>query len=150
MNQFREFASRLTHPTGMTLTNCPACGTHNADQSAQCVKCGHSLASPNVTTVSGNTPYQTIIVNTGESTAPTGPKNGLGTAGFVCSLVALFFGWIPGLGWLTWITGAVLSCIGLTRMPKGLAIAGVCISGFGLIMMIVVFAAAGAFIKANL
>lgn len=61
--------------------------------------------------------------------APERPRtNGMGTAGFVLSLVGLFFGWIPVLGWLIWLLGAVFSFIGLFRSPRGLAIAGVVIS----------------------
>ncbi|WP_297729746.1 hypothetical protein [uncultured Porphyromonas sp.] len=61
-------------------------------------------------------------------------KNSLGTAGFVLSLVALLVGWVPVLGWIVWILGAIFSGIGIFRKPRGLAIAGVCISFFWLII----------------
>lgn len=61
-------------------------------------------------------------------------KNSLGTAGFVLSLVALLVGWVPVLGWIAWILGAIFSGIGIFRKPRGLAIAGVCISFFWLII----------------
>lgn len=38
---------------------------------------------------------QTIIINQQEK-----KSNGLGTAGFILALIALFFGWIPVLGWI--------------------------------------------------
>jgi len=70
--------------------------------------------------------------------------NGIGTAGFVLALVALFFGWVPVLGWISWILGLIFSAIGMTRKPKGLAIAGLAISLVGIILILVVFAGIGA------
>jgi len=84
--------------------------------------------------VGQSVPNQTVIIN--QTEAP--PKNGLGTAGFVLALVTVFFGWIPVLGWITWGLGLIFSFIGVLRKPKGLAIAGLVISLFGLIMLIVV------------
>ncbi len=55
-------------------------------------------------------------------------SNGLGTAGFVFALIALFIGWIPLFGWLLWALGALFSFIGLFKAPRGLAIAGFIIS----------------------
>ncbi|WP_370479557.1 hypothetical protein [Tamlana flava] len=69
-----------------------------------------------------NNSGQTIIVNQTEK-----KSNGLGTAGFVLVLIALFIGWIPILGWLIWILGLVLSFIGIFKAPRGLAIAGLVI-----------------------
>lgn len=82
---------------------------------------------------------QTIIINQQEK-----KSNGLGTAGFVLALVALFFGWIPILGWIIWALGLILSFAGVFKAPKGLAIAGLVISLIGIIMLLVVFAAIGA------
>ena len=65
--------------------------------------------------------------------------NGIGTAGFVIALVALFLGWIPFLGWTLWLLGLILSAVGITRNPKGLAIAGLVISLIGIILLIAVF-----------
>ena len=72
-------------------------------------------------------------------------KNSLGIAGFVLSLVALLVGWVPVLGWIVWILGAIFSGIGVFRKPRGLAIAGVCISFFWLIIFILI---AGLFMTA--
>ena len=66
-------------------------------------------------------------------------KNSLGTAGFVLSLVALLVGWVPVLGWIVWILGAIFSGIGIFRKPRGLAIAGACISFFWLIIFVLIF-----------
>lgn len=67
------------------------------------------------------------------------PKNDIGTAGFILSLVALFFGWIPFFGWVIWLVGLVLSIIGATKNPKKLAIAGIIISFIGIFLLIVLF-----------
>jgi hypothetical protein len=86
-----------------------------------------------------NSSGQTIIVNQVEK-----KSNGLGTAGFVLSLIALFIGWVPFLGWLIWILGLVFSFIGIFRTPRGLAIAGLVISFIGIILLVIVFAGIGA------
>jgi hypothetical protein len=57
-------------------------------------------------------------------------------AGFVLSLVGLFLGWLPVLGWLLWLIGLILSFVGIFKEPKGLAIAGLVISCMGLIVLI--------------
>lgn len=72
--------------------------------------------------------------------APEQPKqvNGLGIAGFVCALCAAVFSWIPILNWILWIVGLVLSGIGVTKQPKGLAIAGLVISLVSLVLIIAI------------
>lgn len=69
--------------------------------------------------------------------------NAMGVTGFVLSLVTLILGWIPVLGWILWALGLIFSCIGLAKQPRGLAIAGLCISVFGIICLVVLFAALG-------
>ena len=72
-------------------------------------------------------------------------SNAMGTAGFIIALVTIFLFWIPVLGWILLLLGLIFSGIGVTRKPKGLAIAGLVISLIGLILLIVVlglFAAA--------
>jgi len=81
---------------------------------------------------------QTIIINQQEH-----KSNSMGIAGFVLAIVALILGWIPVLGWLIWLLGLIFSIVGVTRTPKGLAIAGLVISLLGLILLIVVFAGIG-------
>lgn len=78
---------------------------------------------------------QTVIINQVKK------SNGLGTAGFVLALVAIFLGWVPVLGWILWLLGLIFSFIGVFRMPKGLAIAGLVISFIGIILLLVVFGA---------
>lgn len=84
-------------------------------------------------------PAQTIIINQQEKTT-----NGIGTAGFILALIALFIGWVPILGWFVWFLGLVLSFIGVFKSPKGLSIAGLGISLIGVILLIVAFGALGA------
>ena len=67
-------------------------------------------------------------------------SNGIGTAGFVLALIGLFLCWIPILDWIIWLLGLIFSAIGVFRIPRGLAIAGLCISFIGLIIMIILAA----------
>jgi nucleoside recognition membrane protein YjiH len=82
--------------------------------------------------------HQTIIIKQDKV-----ESNGIGTAGFVLSLVSIFLGWIPILGWIIWVLGLILSFVGIFRRPKGLAIAGLVISLIGLIFLILVFGMIG-------
>lgn len=69
---------------------------------------------------------------------PQVQKNGLGTAGFVCALIGLFLSWVPILGWILWLLGAIMSVVGIFRKPKGLAIAGTVISFIDIIVLVTV------------
>jgi hypothetical protein len=82
---------------------------------------------------------QTVIVN---------QSNGVGTAGFVLALIALFLGWVPVLGWILWILGLVLSFAGLFKSPRGLAVTGLLISLIDLILLLMVFGALAATLSA--
>ena len=68
-------------------------------------------------------------------------SNGIGTAGFVLSLIAIFLGWIPFLGWIIWLLGVIFSFIGVFKTPNGLSIAGLIISFIGVIMLIGIYGA---------
>ncbi|MBU3852808.1 MAG: hypothetical protein H9789_03080 [Candidatus Paraprevotella stercoravium] len=85
-------------------------------------------------------PQQTIVLQQEQ-----GKSNGMGTAGFVLALIGLFLSWIPFLGWTIWILGLIFSIIGIFRKPKGLAIAGLCISCIGLILLILLAGALASF-----
>lgn len=65
--------------------------------------------------------------------------NGFGKAGFVLALIGLIFSWVPVLGWVSGLLGAIFSIIGLFKEPRGLAIAGTVISFIGLIVFILLF-----------
>ena len=77
---------------------------------------------------------QTIIINQIDKNT-----NGLGAAGFSLALIAIFLGWVPILGWVLWLLGLIFSIVGMFKLPKGLAIAGLVISLIGLFILIVVF-----------
>ena len=55
-------------------------------------------------------------------------SNGLDTAGFIISLLGLLLSWVPVLGWILWLVGALLSLIGIFKSPRGLAITGLILS----------------------
>lgn len=55
-------------------------------------------------------------------------SNGLGTAGFITSLLGLLLSWVPVLGWILWLVGALLSLIGVFKSPRGLTITGLILS----------------------
>lgn len=59
----------------------------------------------------------------------------MGVAGFVLALIGLFLFWVPVFNWILWLLGLIFSIIGVTRKPKGLAIAGIAISFVVLILI---------------
>ena len=67
--------------------------------------------------------------------------NGLGTAGFVLSLIAFILCWVPILDFILWLLGAIISVIGVFKAPRGLAIAGCIISFILIIVLLTAFAA---------
>jgi len=89
---------------------------------------------------------QTVIINQVEK-----KSNGIGTAGLVLALLAVFLGWIPILGWILWLLGLIFSFIGIFKSPRGMAIAGLVISLAGILLLIavygVIFAAAVSFLQ---
>ena len=86
------------------------------------------------TTPADGTPYmQQAIIN-----LPVAESNGIGTAGFVMAIIALFLSWVPVLGWILWFLGVLFSFIGIFKNPKGLAITGLILSFIGLIILLVV------------
>lgn len=68
-------------------------------------------------------------------------KNGIGTAGFILSIVAIVLCWVPVLNWILWFLGALFSIIGIFKKTKGLAIAGLIISFILLIIWITIMGA---------
>jgi hypothetical protein len=65
-------------------------------------------------------------------------SNGIGLAGFIVSLVGLFLGWVPLVGWIIVIVGAILSAVGLTKQPKTFAIVGIILSGLSVLYLLVI------------
>lgn len=80
-----------------------------------------------------NQPYQApqqIIVQQKKQ------SNGMGTAGFVLSLIGLVLCWAPVLDWILWALGGLFSFIGIFKKPSGMATAGLIISFFTLLILI--------------
>ena len=77
---------------------------------------------------------QTIIIQNQPS-----KSNGIGTAGFVLALAGLVLVWAPFLNSILWLLGLILSGVGVTKQPRGLAIAGLCISLIGLVILLTIF-----------
>lgn len=71
---------------------------------------------------------------------PSNSTNTMGILGFIFSLLSLFIGLIPIFGWIIWVLGLVFSCIGLSRRPRALAVAGLIIS-VAVVAMLICFAA---------
>jgi len=88
-----------------------------------------------------NSGQTTVIVNQQER-----KSNGLGTAGFILAVIALFIGWLPFGGWIVWALGLIFSFIGVFKTPRGMAIAGLVISLIVVILLITVFATLAAFL----
>lgn len=69
-------------------------------------------------------------------------SNGIGTAGFVITLVNMLLGFIPVVNFLCfilWPLGLILSIIGMLKSPRGLAIAGFVLSLLGVIVVLFFF-----------
>lgn len=68
---------------------------------------------------------------------PRVSDNPMGLVGFILSLVSFLGFTIPVGGLIGWILGLVFSCIGLTKRPRGFAIAGLVISLTGLVILVI-------------
>lgn len=79
-------------------------------------------------------PQPTVIVQ-----SPRTSSNGIGTAGFILSLLTFVLGWVPVLSWILWVLGLIFSAIGMTKKPRGLAIAGFIISLVDVIFITLLF-----------
>lgn len=142
-------------------TQCPYCGETIMFGAKKCKHCGEWLDnSPKETTSSPsmippllNKPRpqpinqnikQPIIVNT----SVVQPRsNGIGTAGFVFALLSILFSWAPGVNFIIWFLGLLFSFIGLFRRPRGLATVGFILSIIGIIIIIALIGAIGAFLS---
>lgn len=74
-------------------------------------------------------------------------RNGLGLAGFILSLVALFCWWSVYVDGVIWFLGFLFSFIGVFKKPRAFAIAGLCISLIGFVLLLLIFGAAVAFLS---
>lgn len=64
--------------------------------------------------------------------------NTIGLIGLIVALISLFAGWFPILGWLGWFTGLILSLVGLTQKPRGLAVVGLLISIISFVVIVAI------------
>ena len=117
----------------MALIKCSECGHEISDKAAVCPHCG-AVNNTNAGALNPNASAQTIIVQQEQR-----KTNGLGTAGFVLALIVFIFCWIPGLDFILWLLGLLFSLIGVFKAPRGLAIAGLCISLIGLLVILLIF-----------
>lgn len=123
------------------LIHCPACGTEVSRYAPACLKCGHPIHSAVQAQQAPQADHnQTIIIQ-----QPSRQSNGTGTAGFILALISLVLSWVPGVGWIVWFLGFLLSFIGMFRTPRGLAIAGFIISIIDLIILLVFVGALATF-----
>lgn len=110
---------------------CPSCGNQIPDQTAFCPKCGKQIGT--AAQPQGQQPpvNQQVVIQNAEK-----KSNSIGVAGFVLALIAFFLFWVPVLGWILWVLGALFSIIGLFKQPKGFAIAGFIISFIDVIILL--------------
>lgn len=91
-------------------------------------------------------PQPAMAANTAQNASTTvivqgSRSNGMGTAGFVFSLLAFLVCWVPFVDIIVWFLGALFSFIGLFKAPRGLAIAGFVLSFIGIIILVAFFGA---------
>lgn len=69
-------------------------------------------------------------------------KNGMGTKGFILALFSILLCWVPILSGIIWNFGLVFSIIGICKRQtkKGLALAGLIISGINFLILIAITA----------
>lgn len=119
---------------------CPYCGEEISINAKKCKYCGEWLSDqPQGTsqTLNQQTPQAIaqpqVIVNQVEH-----KTNGIGTAGFVVSLICSIFCWVPGVNFVLWFLGLLFSFIGIFKKPRGLAIAGFIIAIIDIIIIVAV------------
>ncbi len=96
-----------------------------------------STANP-VTPVTPVIPVAPVYIQ--NNISPVRKGNSIGTAGFTLAIIAFCLDLIPVvgifLGGIIWLLGAIFSVIGIFRKPRGLTIAGTCISFFWIVFTI--------------
>lgn len=85
---------------------------------------------------------QPIIINPPAS-------NGVGTAGFILAIFAIFLAWIPVFGWFLWLIAFLMSFFGMFKKPRGLAVAGFLISISSLLIYLILYAGLFGIVSVN-
>jgi len=65
-------------------------------------------------------------------------KNGAGMAGFIMAIFGLIFCWVPTFKWILLIPAFIFSLTGARKSPKALAVIGAIISGFVILILLVI------------
>ena len=115
---------------------CPKCGTKNIDDAKFCVACGSQIQEPEraesqeESVVNTNTTLNQPAIETSSATPVKTKMSGSAIAGFVLSLVGIFFAAIicGTLGLIFSAMGMKASSSNNTIKGKGLAVAGLVIS----------------------
>lgn len=133
------------------IKQCPYCGEDISINAKKCKHCGEwleekpqtvnkAVAQPQPTTQPAPqlASQPQVIVNQYER-----KSNGVGTAGFILSLICATMSWLPGVNVFFWVLGLLLSFIGLFWKPRGLAIAGFLISIIDIVLIAAVLGTVG-------
>ena len=110
---------------------CPFCGNEIPADALECKHCGRIITDSHSAMAEA--------YNVASSAPDPSRKNGIATTGFIFSLISLGLSWLPGFNIILWILAIVFSSVGLSRSPKGYAIAGLIISAV-VSVLIVLFA----------
>lgn len=136
-----------------TSRQCPYCGEDISINAKKCKHCGEWLTEkpiiqpytqpvvrqrvPKQRTYQPSSQHQFVVNNVDHR------SNGVGTAGFVIALICAFLSWLPGVNFLLWFIGLLLSFIGMFKRPRGLAIVGFIISIIDIILIVALVGAIG-------
>lgn len=120
----------------MALISCPACKKTISDKAESCPNCGHPISPKEKKESTVNVlPLQNV------NSMEQNKNNGVGTAGFIVSLIGAVLFWFPVLGVILLLVGFLLSLSGLivglsSERNKGLSIAGLIVSILFIVIII--------------
>ena len=131
------------------MKQCDNCNAQMPDEAKFCGNCGTPFnkeqTEPRVERTQA-TVQQPVFQQQPTTIIVQQQSNGLGKAGLVFALLGLFFGWVPGIGWILWFLGTVLSFFGLFKAPRGMAFVGLIISFIDIIILLFIIGGIAAFI----
>jgi hypothetical protein len=139
------------------MTYCENCGKQIENGSSFCGNCGAAVAEqvyqaqympqhPTSYQPLQQAGYQQppvviqqppVIIMTPPTIAVTGPRvNSVGLTGLILASIAIFVSCVPVFGWVCWLSGLILSIVGLSKEPRGTAVAGLIISLVNLMILV--------------